>query len=105
MEKSTRIVIAFVIVAVMSLIAYSVWEKQRDKKIVSSVSVGIAQTARFFPLVIRGASTTQITTDKGMFLVNGSFQLIKGDELFIEKRASGRSYVCDYKIGECNVLE
>jgi len=104
MGKIERIVIAGVVVTVLFLIAWTVWGNHRDKIVVSSESAGIAQAAQFFRSFVVSASTTQIVTDKGTFLVVGTFQLIKGDVLYIEKHASGKRYICDHKNGTCNEL-
>src|SRR5271157_3624034 len=105
MGKIDKILIAGVAAAVLTLIVWTVWDNHRDKIVVSIQSAGTAQTAQFFRSFVVSASTTQIVTDKGTFLADGTFQLIKGDELFIEKRASGKRYICDHNNGTCNELE
>ncbi len=110
-SRKKRIEIPILILLIVSVgaaiyvIGSLIIDAHMDKKVVSRESIGIAQTAQFFPSAIRNASTTQITTDKGTFLVDGSFQLIKGDQLFIEKRASGKSYLCDGKTGDCYMMD
>ena len=105
MGKIEKIVIAVVAVSIICCFSVLIWENHKDKIVVSSESAGMAQTAQFLPSIVASASTTQITTDKGTFLVDGTFQLIKGDELSIEKRASGKRYMCDHRNGICNKLE
>lgn len=104
MGKTEKSVIAGLAGIVLFLIVWTGWDNHRDKIVISSEPAGIAQTAQFHPSAIRGADTTQITTDKGTFLVIGTFQLIKGAELVFEKRASGNRYLCDHKSGFCNRL-
>lgn len=105
MGKTEKRVLAGVMVIGLVIAVWLIWQGRRDKTIISSESVGIAQTAQFMPSVLRNGSRTQITTDKGTFLAIGTFQLIKGNELFIEKRASGKRYVCDYKDSGCIALQ
>ncbi len=105
MVKKDKIVIAVVAVFVILSYVAVAWEKHRDKIFFSSESAGIAQTAQFLPAGFLDNTKTQITTDKGTFLADGTFQLIKGDELFIEKRVSGKHYICDHKNSTCNKLD
>src|SRR5208283_3320826 len=104
MKIIETLVIAFVaVIVILSYVALA-RDKHRDKIVVSSESAGIAQTAQFLPAGFLENTKTQITTDKGTFLADGTFQLIRGDELFIEKRASGKHFICDHKNSTCVVL-
>ncbi len=105
MEKIEKIGVAAVAVLVILSYVAIAWENHRDKIFISSESAGIAQSAQFLPPGFLDNTKTQITTDKGVFLADGTFQLIKGDELFIEKRASGKHYICDHKNSTCVVLK
>ena len=105
MSKTEKSLIAGGIVIIIISIASIVWQSQRDKTVISTEPAGIAQTAQFMPSIFRNGSTTEIITDKGTFLANGTFQLIKGDELYIEKRESGKRFICGHKNCTCKELE
>jgi hypothetical protein len=105
MQKLKRIVIAVPATIVIISIAVIVWENHRDKIVISRESAGIAETAKFLPGGFWDEPKTKITTDKGTFLVDGTFQLFKGDELFIDKCASGRRCICDHKNNRCKKFE
>jgi hypothetical protein len=80
-------------------------DAHRDKKVVSIEPMGKGQSAQFMQGSFMRRSATQITSDKGVFIVEGAFQLVRGNELFLEKRASGKSYICDHKTSDCNMVE
>jgi len=105
MNKLKRIAITVLATIVIISIAVIVWENHRDKIVISSEPAGIAETAKFLPGGFWDEPKTQITTDKGTFLADGTFQLFKGDELFIDKCASGRLYICDHNNSRCNKFE
>jgi len=105
MKIIAKIGIAAVSVMVIYCYAVFFWDIHENKIVVSSESAGIAQTAQFLPAGFWDNTKTQITTDKGTFLADGTFQLMKGVELFIEKRASGRRYLCDLKNDTCKKLD
>lgn len=89
---------------ILILIAWNDWENHGNKIVVSTESGGIAQAAQFISGSFMDADRTQITTDKGTFVAIGTFQLIKGDEIYIENRASGERYICGRRNGACNKL-
>ncbi|WP_338729040.1 hypothetical protein V8687_23540 (plasmid) [Shewanella baltica] len=48
--------------------------------------------------------TTTLTTDKGVFIVNGLVSMMTGEPLVIKKQQNGKSFLCDEKTEVCHLL-
>lgn len=61
--------------------------------VISSEDIGRLQSARFIERLVR--SETEIETEKGIFLVRGTFVARKGHPLVLERREDGARVLCD----------
>lgn len=76
----------------------------REAKVAELQSVGRAVSIGFTGGGMVSGDKTQVSTSKGMFVVHGTFQLIKGNEIVIEERESGSRYLCDHSQDICSKL-
>lgn len=61
--------------------------------VISSEDIGRLQSARFIERLVH--SETEIETEKGIFLVRGTFVARKGHPLVLEQREDGARILCD----------
>lgn len=70
--------------------------------VVSSEEVGRLQSAHFIERLVH--SETEIETEKGVFLVRGTFPARKGHLLVLEQREDGARVLCDVAEKVCGRL-
>jgi len=87
---------------VAMIIGQSLKAEQDMETVVTTSPAGLSISARFIEATFN--SSTEIITDEGAYLVNGVFQLSKGNPLIIEDRKSGDRYLCDKQKDACRHL-
>lgn len=101
----TETIIAICITAVIFFfvfrLAFTITESR--EKVVSTSNAGAAMTANF---IDGGFSTdkTRLETDTGIYLVNGSILLKKGERFTLEERQNGMKFLCRTGSKDCYSL-
>jgi len=96
MRNKWKILVLFV-VGIMFMCGYGIY---RSKHFSSEKPAGVAANAQFHPATgFLGESSTTVDTDRGVYLVEGTFQTIKGHTLVIQTNWNGQQFLSDKEIG------
>lgn len=76
--------------------------RKASKVIVETIEAGKTVSVSFDKSF--WGDTTTLTTDKGVFIVNGLVSIMTGEPLVIKKQQSGKSFLCDEKTVVCHLL-
>lgn len=80
---------------ITSIIVLQIGEHNYSKQVVKEDQAGIAITATFHPQNPSTGESTTVETDKGVYTVEGVFQLVKGHQLSILTMKNG-----DYRLND-----
>lgn len=88
----------WIMVVAMFWLSFSIVFSE-SPKVIDSQNIGVGLEMRSHQKWYGTAS--EIVTDKGTFIVEGNFTLIKNNPLVLETLDSGKQRVCDNKINKC----
>ena len=83
--------------------AISRWiEDNRPETIIATTDAGFAISADFIDGLTH--NKTRVETDRGVYLVTGTFQITKGQQLVLQEQRSGHRLLCEKGGQNCNYL-
>jgi hypothetical protein len=83
----------FALTFILPLYLVASSDKVPATAVISSEDIGELQSARFIERLVH--RKTEIETEKGIFLVRGTFVARKGHPLVLEQREDGARVLCD----------
>ncbi len=92
----------WLMVVIMFWIAFSIAFSE-NSKVIDNQNIGVGLEMRSHQKWYGNYS--EIVTDKGTFIVEGNFILIKNNPLVLQTLESGQQKLCDNKINKCALIK
>jgi len=98
------LVVLLIFAFVMGVLIWEITPDQPSPVVVSETDAGHVLQASFTQIYFPRGTDTMVETDRGSFLVSGTFTALKGHALVLEQRENGFHMLCDRAEKRCLAL-